>query len=261
MNKTFKTTLFLIFLFAVCGYAEYTFDNDKEIQEKEHKRDMEREEAKKALEKIRFGAKVGFGAGAQILGEDIFVADGEAGIMINAPLSLLNVLNLPSIGSGNFLIATELNLGFRYARNHGKGYWDNYTYHNENTDYDETYLNIPLMLQYVSFFFPTSDIKAHLLPSPKRHFLMHLKTIAEAGAFIEIPLKTISERSEYTPVYGYRYYNENYKDRNFFDLGVVVGGAFQLESITLGVRVAVSYMDFGGSALVLQGKAYLGYLF
>jgi len=243
-----KTTLLFIFLASVCGYAEYTFDNDQDIKEKENKRDMEREEARKALEKMRFGVKIGGFYGGGIFGEKLVEeGGGEVGIMINIPLSRLK--------DGNLLIASELNYGTQ------KGYGEEFMFktgaygeiYYEN-GYKEDFLNIPLTLQYVSFFFPVSDINAHLLPSPKRHFLMHLKTMVEAGAFIHIPLETKR---------GDAFYDEwnDYDGRNFFDLGAVVGGAFQLESITLGVRISASYTDLGGSALLLQGKAYLGYLF
>jgi len=242
MKKITKTTLIFVLLAVVCGYAEYTFDNEPDIQEKENKRDTEREEARKALERMRFGVRAGVFWGLGILGEEVEADGVEGGIMLNIPLSRLN--------DGNLLIATELNYGTRWG--HGEYYRSKDGYL-ERDDYEEYYLNIPLTLQYVSFFFPTSDINAHLVPSPKRHFLMHLKTIVEAGAFLYIPLKT--EVRSWLGDY------EDYDDRNFFDLGVIVGGAFQLENIILGVRIEASYTDSGGSSLLLQGKSYLGYLF
>jgi hypothetical protein len=261
MNRIAKATLLFVFLAAVCSHAEYTFDNDKDIQEKENKRNMEREEARN-LNRMRFGLKLGFGGGTAVIGNGDVIGVG-GGIMVSIPLHLLNVLNIPSIGEGDFWLASELNYGYRDAyryveANNGGG--------NTKEDYEETYLHIPLLLQYVNFFFPASDIKAHLLPSPKRYFLMHFKTIKELGAFLDIPLKTGVYWKDYyvgtypneTKVEGY---DGDYKDRNFFDLGILVGYALQLESITLGVRVSASYMDFGGSQLVVQFKGYAGYLF
>ena len=214
-----------------------TFDNDKDVQELESKRDADREEARKALERVRFGVKVG--GGMQTFGDEIDVYGGDVGIMINIPLS--------RIKDGYLFLATELNLGDRlvFVLDRNKDY-----------SYEEIYLNIPLMLQYVSFFYSTSDIKANLLPGPKQHFLMHLKTIIEAGVFIDIPLSTKSEG----------FYTDNrsdwdYKDRSSFDFGGIVGVAVQLENFILGIRGAASYIDFGSSSLLLQGKAYLGYLF
>ena len=224
-----RTTLLLIFLSAVCVNAEWKFDNDTDVQEKEDKRNEEREEARKALERVRFGVKVGGGGGQQFLGK---VNDnggfGEGGIMLNFPLSRLN--------NGNLVLATELNYGFRGVQ-----------------EYNETYINIPLMFQYVSFFYPTTDIQVHWVPSPKRHFFMHLKTIKEAGAYIDIPLSTEGR--------GWNKSDWNYKDRNSLDFGGMLGYAFQLENIILGIRGTVGYTDFGGSSLLLQGKMYLGYLF
>jgi hypothetical protein len=218
-----RTTLLLIFLSAVCVNAEWKFDNDTDVQEKGDKRNEEREEARKALERVRFGVKGSIG----FLGAfDGYV--GEGGIMINTPLSRTK--------DGNLVLATELNLyGFRRDIH-------------SNRSYNEYYLNFPFMFQYVSFFYPTSDIQVHWVPSPKRHFYMHFKTIAEAGAFIDIPLKTT-------------FNGEDYKDMNFFDIGVMLGGAVQLESIILGIRGAVSYIDFAGWSLFPQVKMYLGYLF
>jgi hypothetical protein len=164
----------------------------------------------------------------------------EVGIMLNIPLS--------RIKDGNLLLATELNWGDREV----------YANHDED-EYQEAYLNIPLMFQYVSFFFPASAVQVHLVPSPKRHVLMHLKTIIEAGAFIDIPLGTTFKISD--PNNTYTYFKGDYKDRNFFDLGGMVGYAAQLENIILGLRLATSYVDFGGSSLLLQVKGYLGYLF
>ncbi|MDR0516353.1 MAG: hypothetical protein LBH25_04840 [Fibromonadaceae bacterium] len=207
MNRIAKAML-LVFLAAICGHAEYTFDNDKDIQEKENKRNMEREGARN-LGRMRFGLKFGGGGGPAVIGDDCVVAGGGVGIMVNVPLHFLNVLNIPSIGEGDFWIASELNYGFRYD--------------NAHNDYNEAFLHIPLLLQHANFFFPASDIKAHLFPSPKRHFLMHLKTIKEIGAFLDIPLDTDYDG------------RKDYKERNFF--------------------------DFGGSQLVVQFKGYAGYLF
>jgi hypothetical protein len=221
-----KTTLLLIILTAVCANAEWKFDNDTDVQEKEDKRDEEREEARKALERVRFGVKGGGvvgDAGGAIYG-------GNGGIMLNFPLSRLS--------NGNLVLATELNFGGRSI---------------QRIAGEEFYINVPLMFQYVSFFYPTSDIQVHWVPSPKRHVFMHLKTIAEAGAFIDFPFgtyTTINNNGE-----------EKYKDRNFLDPGVMVGYAVQLESIILGARVAASYTDIGSSSLLLQFKGYLGYLF
>jgi len=220
-NHTFA--YLLILLTAVCANAEWKFDNDKEVQERGDKRDEEREEARKALERVRFGVKGGAGLGTQIAGESLFAIVGEAGIMINTPLSRMKDVNLQ--------LATELNYGFRIIE--GSGY----------DEYHETYLNIPLMFQYVSFFYPATDVQVHWVPSPKRHVFMHLKTIKEVGAFIDIPLGTEID------------------NRNFFDLGGMVGYAAQLENIILGLRLAASYVDFGGSSLLLQFKLYFGYLF
>jgi len=47
MKKTAKTTLLILFLSAVCVYAEWTFDSDNDVQEREQKRDAEREEARR----------------------------------------------------------------------------------------------------------------------------------------------------------------------------------------------------------------------
>jgi len=251
MKKIAKTTLLFIFLASVCGYAEYTFDNEPDIKEKENKRDMEREEARKALERMRFGVRFGVAVGENPFGSDLggeLEAKAlEMGIMLNIPLSRLK--------DGNLLIATELNYGRRDGFSSEEIY-DNilgFSRYKEH-DYEESFLDIPLTLQYVSFFFPVSNINAHLLPSPKRHFLMHLKTMVEAGAFLHIPLGTkIGD--------AYEGDWEDYGDRNFFDPGIVVGGAFQLESITLGVRISASYTDMGSSALLLMFKGYLGYLF
>jgi len=236
-----RTTLLLIFLSAVCVNAEWKFDNDKDVQEKGDKRDEEREEARKALDRVRFGVKVGgfFGGSAISSSEDVDGSSGDIetsgldiGIMINTLLSRLK--------NGNLVLATELNYGDRTVWWYG------------DYRFFETYLNIPLMFQYVSFFYPTTDIQVHWVPSPKRHFYMHLKTIVEAGAFIDIPLITeIDDGRD----------SEKYKDRNFFDLGGMVGYAAQLENIILGLRLAASYVDFGGSSLLLQGKLYFGYLF
>jgi len=237
-----KTTLLLILLTAVCVNAEYgyTFDNDKNVQERESKRDEEREQARKALERVRWGVKAGWGGNGAIVG-------GEAGIMLNIPYSRL--------ANGNLQLATELNGGFRWGDTH----------HSNPNEYEEIYLNIPLVLQYVSFYYPTTDIQVHWVPSPKRHFYMHLKTIAEAGVFIDIPFGTTVDPSHKTfDINGDLLdgKKEDCKDRNFFDLGVMLGGAVQLESIILGARVAASYTDFTGSSyLFLQAKAYLGYLF
>jgi hypothetical protein len=263
MNRITKATL-LVFLAAVCSHAEYTFDNDKDIQEKESKRDMEREKARN-IERIRFGLKFGGGGGAAVIGDGGSIAGGEGGIILSAPLALLNVLNIPSIGEGNYWLAAELNYGFRDARRKIEGKERSYSY-SDYEHYEENYLHIPLLLQYVNFFFPASDIKAHLLPSPKRYFLMHFKTIKELGVFLDIPLSTgvywndyyVGTGANQTKVEGY---DGDYKERNFFDLGVLVGYALQLESITLGVRLSASYMDFGGSQLVVQFKGYAGYLF
>jgi hypothetical protein len=220
-----KTTLLLIFLTAVCANAEWKFDNDTDVQEKGDKRNEEREEARKALEAVRFGVKV---EGGSLYG---------GGIMINTPLSRLN--------NGNLVLATELNIGFRAADIYSDFYGDN-NYHYEV--FNETCLSIPLMFQYVSFFYPTSDIQVHWVPSPKRHVFMHLKTIAEAGPIIEIPFNV---------TYG----GKEYKDRNFFDFGGMLGYAVQLESIILGVRAGASYTDFGDYSFLIQLKLYLGYLF
>jgi hypothetical protein len=228
-----KTTLLLIILSAVCANAEWKFDNDTDVQEKGDKRDEEREEARKALEGVRFGVKVEGGAGGSIIGESHSPLEIEGGIMLNFPLSRLN--------NGNLVLATELNYGGRMINN-------DFSTHQEN------YISIPLMFQYVSFFYSTSDIQVHWVKSPKRHVFMHLKTIAEAGVFTDIPFRI--------KVYNRYGDNDNYKDRNFLDLGVMVGGALQLESIILGARVATSYTDFGGgSTLLIQLKMYLGYLF
>jgi hypothetical protein len=242
-----SATILLIILSAVCANAEWTFDNDKEVQERGDKRDEEREEARKALERVRFGVKVGSGLGWGVFGDEIVAFRADIGIMINTPLSRLK--------NGNLVLATELNFGFAEVDN-----WDmdltKYTY-------SESHLNIPLMLQYVSFFYPTSDIQVHWVPSPKRHVFMHLKTIAEAGAFIDIPFGTTIRIDSHNDNNGnyVSWVERDYKDRNFFDLGGMVGYAAQLENIILGLRLAASYVDFGGSSLLLQGKMYLGYLF
>jgi len=115
------------------------------------------------------------------------------------------------------------------------------------------------MFQYVSFFYPTTDIQVHWVPSPKRHVFMHLKTRLEAGAFIDIPLGTEVEYENNYPYIGS--VKEDYKDRNSFDLGGIVGYAFQLENIISGLRLTASKVDFGGSSLLLQFKLYFGYLF
>ena len=237
MKAIAKTTLLLIILSAVCVNAEWKFDNDKDVQERGDKRDEEREEARKALDRVRFGVKAGGGAGISTL---FHTEEAEGGIMLNIPLSRLN--------NGNLFLATELNVGWHYVNlDDGDVEW-----------YQEIYLKIPLMLQYVSFFYPTSDIQVHWVPSPKRHVFMHLKTIKEAGAFIDIPLET----RVLSGAYGKEGVVEKAKkDRNFFDPGIMVGYAFQLENIILGLRVAASYVDFGGSSLLLQGKMYFGYLF
>jgi hypothetical protein len=241
-----KTTLLLIILTAVCANAEWTFDNDKEVQERVDKRDEEREEARKALERVRFGVKGGGGAGGGVIGETNFTYGGEVGIMINIPLSRLK--------DGNLVLATELNIGSREVD--GPSSFGNIL----DSKFEETYLNIPLTLQYVSFFYPATDVQVHWVPSPKRHVFMHLKTIMEAGAFIDIPLgTTISGERGYYPTYDY--FKEDYKDRNSYDIGGIVGYSFQLENIILGLRVAANYTDFGGSSLLLQGKLYFGYLF
>jgi hypothetical protein len=119
------------------------------------------------------------------------------------------------------------------------------------------------MLQYVSFFYPTSDIQVHWVPSPKRYVFMHLKTIIETGAFIDIPFGTTIRIDSHNDNNGnyVSWVERDYKDRNFFDLGGMVGYAAQLENIILGLRLAASYVDFGGSSLLLQGKLYFGYLF
>ena len=242
MKAIAKTTLLLIILSAVCVNAEWKFDNDKDVQEKGDKRDEEREEARKALDRVRFGVKAGGLFGMGIGGTDIGGGDLEAGIMINIPLSRLN--------NGNLVLATELNFGWREMSGDGGV--------GVELDYEEAYINIPLMFQYVSFFYPTTDIQVHWVPSPKRHVFMHLKTIMEAGAFINIPISTTVK----DVVCGCEDDDkDDYKGRNFFDLGVMVGYAVQLESIILGARIGASYTDLGGSALLLQGKAYLGYLF
>jgi hypothetical protein len=59
MNSKLAKFALLIILSAVCANAEWTFDNDKEVQERGDKRDEEREEARKALDRVRFGVKVG----------------------------------------------------------------------------------------------------------------------------------------------------------------------------------------------------------
>jgi hypothetical protein len=247
-NKLAKTTLLLIFLFAVCVNAEWKFDNDTDVQEKGDKRNEEREQARKALEGVRFGVKVGGGYGVEAIGNDIEGGVLDGGIMINIPLSRLKDANL--------VLATELNFGYRGISNlihlDPEGYEDHH--------YEETYLNIPLMLQYVSFFYPTSDIQVHWVPSPKRYFYMHFKTIKEVGVFFDIPFVTTHEWNWYNGGFG-KDKEKNYKDRNSFDIGGMVGYAAQLENIILGLRLAASYVDFGGSSLLLQGKMYLGYLF
>jgi len=217
-----KTTLLFVFLTAVCANAEWKFDNDPDVQERGDKRDEEREQARKALDRVRFGVKAGGGGGCG--GE---CAGFDVGIMLNFPLSRLS--------NGNLVLATELNYGGR-----------EFDFSKEDM-YSEWYLSIPFMFQYVSFFYPTSDIQVHWVKSPKRHFYMHFKTIAEAGAFIDIPLSIKK--------HGW----EKYNDRHFLDLGVMLGGAVQLESIILGTRLATSYTDLGG--LIIQLKGYLGYLF
>jgi len=88
-----------------------------------------------------------------------------------------------------------------------------------------------------------------------RIYRLRLKSIV-----IDIPLGTTisGERGYYLT---YDYFKEDYKDRNSYDIGGIVGYSFQLENIILGLRVAASYVDFGGSSLLLQGKLYFGYLF
>jgi hypothetical protein len=236
-NKLAKTAIFLILLTAVCVRAEWKFDNDPDVQERGDKRDEEREQARKALDRVRFGVKVGGFGGLSAFGDGYDGVGLDGGIMLNIPLSRLN--------NGNLVIATELNYGYR-----------------EGGESEETYLSVPLMLQYVSFFYPTTDIQVHWVKSPKRHVFMHLKTIMEAGAFIDIPLESTGRENT---IYGPSHHKD-YKDRNSFDLGGMVGYAFQLENIILGLRAAASHTDFGGyymgnSSVLLQGKLYLGYLF
>ena len=248
-NHTFA--FLLILLSAVCANAEWKFDNDKEVQERGDKRDEEREEARKALERVRFGVKVGGFLGS--VGDFHASTDDipEIGIMINTPLS--------RIKDGNLVLATELNYGERRMKDAKYG--------QSGRKYNEDYLNIPLMFQYVSFWFPASAIQVHWVQSPKRYWYMHFKTIMEAGAFIDIPFGT-TINDGYDPancvVNGSVIdcdSKKDYKDRNFFDLGGMVGYAAQLENIILGLRLAASYTDIGGSSLLLQGKLYFGYLF
>jgi len=238
MKTTTITILLLILLTAVCANAEWKFDNDKDVQERGDKRDEEREQARKALEGVRFGVKVGGGGGHSAFGESIYTFGYDLGIMLNFPLSRLQ--------NGNLVLATELNFGHRYVDAHSPFFVENY-------------LSIPLMFQYVSFFYPTTDIQVHWVKSPKRHFYMHLKTIAEAGAFIDIPLGTKVSYEEAGSIFHTD--QKDYKDRSFLDIGGMVGGAFQLESIILGIRISASYADFEGSNLPIQLKGYLGYLF
>jgi len=139
-----KITLLIIFLFAVCGYAndDWKFDNEEEYEIKDSNAPKkttikEQSEAyKRMFEKIRLGIKGGFGFGSLTFGKEkteAFARQYELGGVLTAPSFLK---------AGPLLLSTEFNFIIREIKDKSSTEW---VHHELNGPI----ISMPLLLQSV----------------------------------------------------------------------------------------------------------------